>query len=221
MGASSMESKRPKVAVVMGSRSDYSTMKEAVEVLAQFSVPYEELVLSAHRTPERLRDYAQSAEGRGIRTIIAGAGGAAHLPGMLAAETLLPVFGVPIKTTALDGLDALLSIAQMPRGVPVATLSIGGAANAALFAVAVLAGSDAKLKKRLIKFREIQTQSVPLKPFDDNRINGNLNGGLNSHDLKNQDDALVAHKATRGTKEERGIDASSKGTKDTPISARA
>ena len=170
-----MKNTTPQVAVVMGSRSDYPTMKKAVEVLAQFSVPCEERVLSAHRTPERLRDYARNAEGRGIRTIIAGAGGAAHLPGMLAAETLLPVFGVPIKSDALDGLDALLSIVQMPRGVPVATLSIGGAANAALFAVAVLAGFDKELKTRLKTFREEQTRSVPWKPSDDkNTINGKV-----------------------------------------------
>ena len=183
----SMKNKTPQVAVVMGSRSDYATMKEAVEVLAQFSVPYEELVLSAHRTPERLRDYAQSAEGRGIRTIIAGAGGAAHLPGMLAAETLLPVFGVPIKSAALDGLDALLSIMQMPRGVPVATLSIGGAANAALFAIAVLAGSDANLKERLRHFRTEQTKKVPLAPSDDDpkshsRGHPRFNGSLETPD---------------------------------------
>ncbi len=161
-----MENKAPQVAVVMGSRSDYPTMNEAVEVLTQFSVPCEERILSAHRTPERLRDYARNAERRGIRAVIAGAGGAAHLPGMLAAETLLPVFGVPIKSDALDGLDALLSIVQMPRGVPVATLSIGGAANAALFAIAVLAGNDAELKERLRHFRAEQTKKVPLTPTD-------------------------------------------------------
>ena len=170
---SSMQNQSPKVAIVMGSRSDYPTMKEAVGILTQFSVPHEELILSAHRTPERLRAYAHNAEKRGIQTIIAGAGGAAHLPGMLAAETPLPVLGVPIKSNALDGLDALLSIAQMPRGIPVATLSIGGAANAALFAIAVLAAGDAELKQRLVEFREEQTQNVPWKPFDPkDTING-------------------------------------------------
>ena len=171
----------PKVAVVMGSRSDYSTMVEAVAMLAQFSVPHEELVLSAHRTPERLRDYARSAEQRGIQTIIAGAGGAAHLPGMLAAETSLPVLGVPIKSTALDGLDALLSIAQMPRGIPVATFSIGGAANAALFAIAVLAGNDETLKERLKHFRKRQTEKVPLTPSDDKpKVPPRFNGSSES-----------------------------------------
>ncbi len=166
-----MKNETPQVAVVMGSQSDYPIMKDAVEMLARFSVPHEERILSAHRTPERLRDYARSAEQRGIRAIVAGAGGAAHLPGMLAAETLLPVFGVPIKSDAWEGIDSLLSMMQMPRGVPVATLSINGAANAALFAVAVLAGSDSTLKERLRHFRTEQTEQVPLTPTDKHPLN--------------------------------------------------
>ncbi len=196
-----MKNKVPKVAIVMGSRSDYPTMKEATEILAQFSVSHEELILSAHRTPERLRDYARNAEKRGIQTIIAGAGGAAHLPGMLAAETPLPVLGVPIKSNALDGLDALLSIAQMPRGIPVATLSIGGAANAALFAIAVLAGGDAELKQRLMKFRKEQTQNVPWEPFDPkDTSNSKINGSKSKGWKKSSDNAVAKSKGTENTR---------------------
>lgn len=146
----------------MGSHSDRSTMKEAVEILEELGVSYECKVVSAHRTPHLLMEYASGAEARGIRFIIAGAGGAAHLPGMLASFTTVPVLGVPILSKALRGLDSLLSIVQMPCGVPVATFAIGkpGATNAALFAVACLANSDPELKKKLDNFRKRQTQSV-------------------------------------------------------------
>jgi len=152
------------VGVVMGSRSDWETMKEAASVLADFGVAHETRVLSAHRTPDRLRDYAASARARGLAAIIAGAGGAAHLPGMLAAETTVPVLGVPVRSRALNGLDSLLSIVQMPGGVPVATFAIGaaGARNAALFAVALLAeaGGDDRLRDALDDFRRRQHAAV-------------------------------------------------------------
>ena len=155
-------SKAPLVGVVMGSRSDYAVMKAAVEILREFEVPHEARVVSAHRTPESLVAYAQSAASRGLRCIIAGAGGAAHLPGMVAALTVLPVLGVPIAATALQGLDALLSIVQMPRGVPVGTLAIGasGAANAALLAIAMLATTDMELQKKLVARREAARDQV-------------------------------------------------------------
>jgi len=142
---------RPRIGVVMGSKSDWEVMREACAVLADFGVPYEAKVVSAHRTPDAMFAYAESARARGLRAIIAGAGGAAHLPGMLASKTTLPVLGVPVPTRHLKGQDSLLSIVQMPRGVPVATFAIGaaGAANAGLFAVALLAGEDAKLAKKL------------------------------------------------------------------------
>ena len=142
------EETRPLVGVVMGSRSDYSVMRHAVAVLREFEVPFEAKVVSAHRTPELMVSYAQQAAGRGLRCIIAGAGGAAHLPGMIAALTVVPVLGVPVAATALQGMDALLSIVQMPKGVPVGTLAIGaaGAANAALLAVAMLATTDRELQ---------------------------------------------------------------------------
>ncbi|MFZ5482212.1 MAG: 5-(carboxyamino)imidazole ribonucleotide mutase [Myxococcota bacterium] len=133
----------------MGSKSDMETMKGAAEVLAEFGVAHEVLVVSAHRTPDRMFRYAEEAPGRGIRVIVAGAGGAAHLPGMVAAKTWLPVIGVPVKSAALNGLDSLLSIVQMPRGVPVATVAIGNAANAALLAIRVLATSDPALAAKL------------------------------------------------------------------------
>lgn len=150
------------VGVVMGSNSDWSTMRAAALILEQFGVPFEARVVSAHRTPDLLFDYAASARARGLRAIIAGAGGAAHLPGMLAAKTTLPVLGVPVQSKALSGLDSLLSIVQMPKGVPVATFAIGeaGAANAALFAVSMLAAGDADLADRLDQFRSAQTASV-------------------------------------------------------------
>ncbi len=155
-------SKAPLVGVVMGSRSDYAVMKAAVEMLREFEVPHETRVVSAHRTPESMVAYAQSAASRGLRCIIAGAGGAAHLPGMVAALTVLPVLGVPIAATALQGLDALLSIVQMPRGVPVGTLAIGasGAANAALLAIAMLATTDMELQKKLVARREAARDQV-------------------------------------------------------------
>ena len=150
------------VGVVMGSQSDYETMQSAVELLTEFGVAHETRVVSAHRTPDLLFEYAAAAEGRGLRVIIAGAGGAAHLPGMLAAKTLVPVLGVPITATALNGLDSLLSIVQMPKGVPVGTLAIGkpGAANAALLAIEMLATTDAELRDRLRAWRAARTEEV-------------------------------------------------------------
>lgn len=152
----------PLVGVVMGSQSDWETMRKAVEVLQKFDVPHEFRVVSAHRTPDLLTEYARQARGRGLRMIIAGAGGAAHLPGMLAAQTTLPVLGVPVQSKALNGLDSLLSIVQMPAGVPVATLAIGpaGATNAGLLAVSILSVSDPTLQMRLEEFRREQTENV-------------------------------------------------------------
>jgi len=152
----------PLVGVVMGSKSDYETLAPAVEILREFSVPHEARVVSAHRTPDLLFEYASQAEARGLRVIIAGAGGAAHLPGMLAAKTLVPVLGVPIPATMLQGVDSLLSIVQMPKGVPVGTLAIGkpGAANAGLLAVEILATTDAELRERLRTWREARTKEV-------------------------------------------------------------
>ncbi|MDR1529542.1 MAG: 5-(carboxyamino)imidazole ribonucleotide mutase [Burkholderiales bacterium] len=152
----------PLVGVVMGSASDWTTMQAAVDILRDFSVPYEARVVSAHRTPDLLFEYAETAEKRGLRTIIAGAGGAAHLPGMLASKTTIPVLGVPIQSRALSGLDSLLSIVQMPKGVPVATFAIGeaGASNAGLFAIALLSGQNAELAAALNKFRKNQTDSI-------------------------------------------------------------
>lgn len=155
-----------KIAIVMGSASDYATLRHAELTLAELQIAFETLVISAHRTPDRLFDFAQGAAARGFSLIIAGAGGAAHLPGMVAAKTLLPVLGVPIKSEPLLGIDSLLSIVQMPKGIPVATLAIGeaGAVNAALFAAALLALSDQALHARLTLYRERQTQAVPLTP---------------------------------------------------------
>jgi 5-(carboxyamino)imidazole ribonucleotide mutase len=146
----------------MGSRNDYAVMRGTVEVLKEFDVAHEVRVVSAHRTPDQLFEYADSAAGRGLRVIVAGAGGAAHLPGMIAAKTVVPVLGVPIPATALQGLDSLLSIVQMPKGVPVGTLAIGasGAMNAGLLAVAVLATTDAALQKRLIAWRAARRDEV-------------------------------------------------------------
>ncbi len=138
----------------MGSDSDWPVMKAAADALAEFEVPYEVSVVSAHRTPLRMIDYARSAAGRGLRVIIAGAGGAAHLPGMVASATVLPVIGVPVPLKHLDGLDSLLSIVQMPAGIPVATVSVGGARNAGLLAVRVLAASDEKLRGKLTEFAD-------------------------------------------------------------------
>ena len=152
----------PLVGVVMGSKSDYSVMEAAVEVLREFGVEHEARVVSAHRTPDLLFEYAAAAAGRGLRAIIAGAGGAAHLPGMLAAKTVVPVLGVPVAATCLQGMDSLLSMVQMPKGVPVATFAIGraGAANAGLFAVEMLAGTDAALKEKLAAWRAARTAEV-------------------------------------------------------------
>jgi len=152
----------PLVGVIMGSRTDAPHLQPARELLEQFGVPHEVRVVSAHRTPEWMFEYARTAEGRGLKVLIAAAGGAAHLPGMVAASTLLPVFGVPMPTTALQGVDALLSIVQMPRGVPVGTLAVGapGAANAALLAVQVLALQDAQLRKKLQRYRDARRDEV-------------------------------------------------------------
>jgi len=156
----------PLVGIIMGSKSDWETMRHAAEMLDQLAVPYETKVVSAHRTPERLYDYARSARGRGLKVIVAGAGGSAHLPGMAAAMTSLPVLGVPVETKSLKGMDSLLSIVQMPAGIPVGTLAIGkaGATNASLLAAAILAASDPELAERLQRFRDDQTNSVAEMP---------------------------------------------------------
>ncbi|HMM79929.1 MAG TPA: 5-(carboxyamino)imidazole ribonucleotide mutase [Pyrinomonadaceae bacterium] len=154
--------KNPHVSIIMGSKSDWPTMEQAALVLEEFGVPFESKIVSAHRTPDLLFEFAKSAESRGIEVIIAGAGGAAHLPGMCASQTVLPVLGVPVESKALKGMDSLLSIVQMPAGVPVGTLAIGqsGAKNAALLAVAILANSRPELRKKLHKFRSRQTKTV-------------------------------------------------------------
>ena len=154
------------VGIVMGSKSDWPTMEEAAKMLDAFGIAYEVEVVSAHRTPDKMMRYADTAAGRGLKIIIAGAGGAAHLPGMIAAKTTLPVLGVPVKSKALNGLDSLLSIAQMPGGIPVATFAIGvaGAKNAGLFAASVLALEDAGIAKKLETFRKTQTKSVLKEP---------------------------------------------------------
>jgi 5-(carboxyamino)imidazole ribonucleotide mutase len=156
----------PLIGIIMGSRSDWETMREASAILATLDVPHECKVVSAHRTPERLYEYAKGAAGRGLKCIIAGAGGAAHLPGMTASMTRLPVLGVPVQSKALDGMDSLLSIVQMPAGIPVGTLAIGkaGATNAALLAAAMLANDDPALAARLDAWREKQTASVGETP---------------------------------------------------------
>ena len=158
----SEQDKSPLVGVVMGSKSDYEVMRGAVELLREFGVAVEARVVSAHRTPDWLFEYAESAETRGLKAIIAGAGGAAHLPGMLAAKTVVPVLGVPVPATALQGMDALLSIVQMPKGIHVATFAIGrpGAANAGLFAVAMLANEDPALREKLTAWRSARTAEV-------------------------------------------------------------
>ena len=157
------------VGVVMGSRNDYAVMRSAVEVLREFGIAHEVRVVSAHRTPDLLFAYADSAVGRGLRVIIAGAGGAAHLPGMIAAKTVVPVLGVPIPATALQGMDSLLSIVQMPKGVPVGTLAIGaaGAMNAGLLAVAMLATTDAALQKKLVAWRASRRDEVLAQTIED------------------------------------------------------
>jgi 5-(carboxyamino)imidazole ribonucleotide mutase len=155
-------SNQPLVGVVMGSKSDYDVMSAAVEILRVLAIPHESRIVSAHRTPDWLFEYAETARTRGLRAIIAGAGGAAHLPGMLAAKTLVPVLGVPVPATALNGMDSLLSIVQMPKGVPVGTLAIGkaGAANAALLAAEMLATTDSALHERLAAWRAARTEEV-------------------------------------------------------------
>ena len=152
----------PIVGVIMGSKSDWETMQHAVDVLVQFGVPHESRIVSAHRTPDLMSKYASEAESRGVEVIIAGAGGAAHLPGMVASHSILPVIGVPVQSHALQGLDSLLSIAQMPGGIPVGTMAIGraGAINAALFAVRILATSRPELREKLRVFHDEQTQKV-------------------------------------------------------------
>ena len=167
-----MAKQSPAVGIIMGSQSDWRTMSRAAETLDALGVAYETRIVSAHRTPKRLYAYARSASKRGLKVIIAGAGGAAHLPGMTASMTTLPVLGVPVESRALKGLDSLLSIAQMPAGVPVGTLAIGeaGAINAALLAASVLALSDAKLAKRLDAWRAARTAGVALKPTPIGRL---------------------------------------------------
>jgi len=158
----------PQVGIIMGSQSDWETMRHAATTLAELGIAYETRVVSAHRTPKRLYEYAQSAKGRGLKVIIAGAGGAAHLPGMTAALTALPVFGVPVESKALKGMDSLLSIVQMPGGIPVGTVAIGkaGAINAALLAGSVMALMDAKVEAALDKWRARQTEAVAETPVD-------------------------------------------------------
>ncbi len=157
------------VGIIMGSQSDWGTLKEAALVLDELGVPYETKIVSAHRTPDRLWSYGKNAVERGLRVIVAGAGGAAHLPGMMASKTRLPVIGVPVQTRALGGVDSLYSIVQMPRGFPVATMAIGGAgaANAGLMAAAILALSDPDLAGRLDAWREALSASIPEEPSDD------------------------------------------------------
>ncbi len=156
----------PLIGVIMGSRSDWDTMRHVADTLEELGVPFEQRVVSAHRTPDLLFEYATSAAGRGLKVIVAGAGGAAHLPGMTAAKTHLPVLGVPVESKALKGMDSLLSIVQMPAGVPVGTLAIGrsGAVNAALLAASIVALEDEGVRERLVKFREAQTSNVLAHP---------------------------------------------------------
>lgn len=160
------DSKQPLVGVIMGSKSDWPTMQHAVEMLEMFNVPHEVKVVSAHRTPDLMFDYAEQAEARGLQVIIAGAGGAAHLPGMVAAKTVVPVLGVPVKSRALNGQDSLLSIVQMPGGVPVGTLAIGdaGAKNAGILAAQIVGNQDAAVRAAVNEFRATQTQTVLENP---------------------------------------------------------
>lgn len=164
-----MDKKQPLVAIIMGSNSDWPTMKNAAQVLADFDVPYKAEVISAHRTPDQMMAFAESAAQAGYQVIIAGAGGAAHLPGMVASKTILPVLGVPVATKYLQGQDSLLSIVQMPKGVPVATFAIGdaGATNAGLFAVSLLANQNATLSEKLKSFRQKQIEKVNAMELDD------------------------------------------------------
>jgi 5-(carboxyamino)imidazole ribonucleotide mutase len=155
------------VGIIMGSQSDWPTMKAAAEILDELGVGYETKIVSAHRTPDRLWDYGKTAVARGLKVIIAGAGGAAHLPGMMASKTRVPVIGVPVQTKALSGVDSLYSILQMPKGYPVATMAIGGAANAGLMAAAILAVSDEAVAKRLDAWRDALSASIPEEPKDE------------------------------------------------------
>ena len=158
-----------RIGIIMGSQSDWPTMKHAADILDELGLPYETRIVSAHRTPDRLWSYGREAAGRGLKVIIAGAGGAAHLPGMMASKTRVPVIGVPIQTRALNGVDSLYSIVQMPKGIPVATMAIGtaGAANAGLLAAAILANEDAALADRLDAWRAALSASIPEVPQDD------------------------------------------------------
>ncbi|MCL1629559.1 5-(carboxyamino)imidazole ribonucleotide mutase [Roseibaca sp. V10] len=156
-----------KVGIIMGSQSDWPTMRDAANILEELGVAYETRIVSAHRTPDRLWEYGRDAVGRGLQVIIAGAGGAAHLPGMMASKTRVPVIGVPVQTKALAGVDSLYSIVQMPRGYPVATMAIGGAANAGLMAAGILALQDSDLAKRLDAWRAALSKSIPQEPRDE------------------------------------------------------
>ena len=167
-----MQPEAPLVGIVMGSQSDWETLRHAAATLTALDIAHERRIVSAHRTPRRLVAYAETARERGLRAIIAGAGGAAHLPGMLAAETALPVIGVPVPTQHLGGLDSLLSIVQMPRGIPVATVAIGNAQNAALLAASILALSDAALASRLAAWRAAQTEAVLADPSNTEALPG-------------------------------------------------
>ncbi|MGH3563405.1 MAG: 5-(carboxyamino)imidazole ribonucleotide mutase [Mycobacterium sp.] len=167
---------QPRVGVIMGSDSDWSVMADAADALTEFDIPFEVGVVSAHRTPQRMFDYARDAADRGIEVIIAGAGGAAHLPGMVAAATPLPVIGVPVPLAHLDGLDSLLSIVQMPAGIPVATVSIGGARNAGLLAVRILGASDAALRARIVAFQGQLAETVQAKDAALKRRQGKVTG---------------------------------------------
>ncbi len=159
---------QPKIGIIMGSQSDWSTMREAANILDELGVAYERKIISAHRTPDRLWEYGKTAVNRGLQVIIAGAGGAAHLPGMMASKTIVPVLGVPVQTKALSGVDSLYSIVQMPKGFPVGTMAIGaaGAANAGLMAAAILANGDTALAKRLSAWRAALAASIPDEPHD-------------------------------------------------------
>lgn len=158
---------KAEIGIIMGSQSDWSTMKAAADILDELGVTYETRIVSAHRTPDRLWDYGKTAAQRGLKAIIAGAGGAAHLPGMMASKTRVPVIGVPVETKALKGIDSLYSIVQMPKGYPVATMAIGGGANAGLMAAAILATSDAALAERLDAWRAALSASIAEAPSDD------------------------------------------------------
>jgi 5-(carboxyamino)imidazole ribonucleotide mutase len=162
------DSDKPLVGIIMGSQSDWATMRNAAEMLEQFGIPHEAKIVSAHRTPDRMVEYAKSAKARGLQVIVAGAGGAAHLPGMVAAMTTLPVLGVPVESKSLSGLDSLLSIVQMPGGVPVGTLAIGvpGAKNAGILAASIIALNDAAVAEKLEAFRRAQTDAVAESPTD-------------------------------------------------------